>query len=104
MENLGENVNRNLKNTRYDDQIAIFGNEIQEKLNNSNIFLIGANALGCEYLKTFSLMGISTNKDNVITITDNNNIEISNLNRKFLFKEKIKEILSLLQLQMKLKI
>lgn len=44
VENLGENVNRNLKNSRYDDQIAIFGNEIQEKLNNSNIFLIGA---GC---------------------------------------------------------
>ena len=64
--------------------------EIQEKLNNSNIFLIGAGALGCEYLKTFSLMGISTNKDNVVTITDNDNIEISNLNRKFLFKKKNK--------------
>lgn len=88
VENLGENVNRNLKNSRYDDQIAIFGNEIQEKLNNSNIFLIGAGALGCEYLKTFSLMGISTNKDNVVTITDNDNIEISNLNRQFLFKKK----------------
>ena len=33
--------------------------EIQEKLNNSNIFLIGHGALGCEYLKTFSLMGIT---------------------------------------------
>ena len=88
MENLGENVNRNLKNTRYDDQIAIFGNEIQENLNNSNIFLIGADALGCEYLKTFFLMGIVTNKDNVVTITDNDNIEISNLNRQFLFKKK----------------
>jgi len=88
VENLGENVNRNLKNTRYDDQIAIFGNEIQENLNNSNIFLIGADALGCEYLKTFFLMGIVTNKDNVVTITDNDNIEISNLNRQFLFKKK----------------
>ena len=59
VENLGENVNRNLKNTRYDDQIAIFGNEIQENLNNSNIFLIGADALGCEYLKTFFFNGNS---------------------------------------------
>ena len=33
-------------------------------------------------------MGIVTNKDNVVTITDNDNIEISNLNRQFLFKKK----------------
>jgi len=38
VENLGKNVNRNLKNSRYNEQIAIFGNEIQEQLNNSNIF------------------------------------------------------------------
>ena len=73
-------------NNRYDDQTAIYGNKIQEKLNNENIFIIGAGALGCEFLKTFSLMGIATNKDKIVTITDNDNIEISNLNRQFLFK------------------
>ena len=31
-------------------------------------------------------MGIATNKDKIVTITDNDNIEISNLNRQFLFK------------------
>ena len=46
--NLGENVDRTLKNSRYDDQIAIFGNEIQQKIEESNIFMIGAGALGCE--------------------------------------------------------
>jgi len=58
--NLGESVDRTLKNSRYDDQIAIFGNEIQQKIEESNIFMIGAGALGCEFLKNFALMGMST--------------------------------------------
>ena len=86
VENLDDNIDRNLMNNRYDDQTAIYGNKIQEKLNNENIFIIGAGALGCEFLKTFALMGIATNKDKIVTITDNDNIEISNLNRQFLFK------------------
>ena len=49
-----DNIDRNLMNDRYDDQMAIYGNKIQEKLNNENIFIIGAGALGCEFLKTFS--------------------------------------------------
>ena len=42
IENLDEKIDRNLKNSRYDDQIAIFGNKIQKKIEESNIFLIGA--------------------------------------------------------------
>ena len=82
--NLPNNVNRSLLNCRYDEQIAIFGQELQEKLSNLNMFMIGAGALGCEYIKNFALMGISCNKGK-ITITDNDNISLSNLNRQFLF-------------------
>lgn len=85
---LKENIDRNLIGSRYDDQIAIFGNELQKKLNNLNIFIIGAGALGCEYLKNFSLMGVSTQKESSTIITDNDLIEISNLNRQFLFHKK----------------
>ena len=81
-------MNRNLLNSRFDDQIAIFGQEIQNKICNSNIFIIGSGALGCEYLKIFSLMGFSTKENSLVTITDNDSIEISNLNRQFLFKSK----------------
>ena len=88
VENLNENVNRELLNSRYDDQIAIYGQEIQNKLANLNIFLIGAGALGCELLKIFSLMGISTNENKRTLVTDNDHIEISNLNRQFLFRKK----------------
>ena len=88
IENLNENVNRELLNSRYDDQIAIYGQEIQNKLANLNIFLIGAGALGCELLKIFSLMGISTKENKKTLVTDNDHIEISNLNRQFLFRKK----------------
>lgn len=84
IEKLPNNVNRNLLNCRYDDQIAIFGQELQKKLENLNIFMIGAGALGCEYIKNFGLMGISC-KNGKITITDNDSISLSNLNRQFLF-------------------
>ena len=91
IENIPTNVNRNLLNCRYDDQISIFGQEIQEQLKDLNIFMIGAGALGCENIKNFGLMGISC-KNGIITITDNDNIALSNLNRQFLFhKNDVKE-------------
>ena len=94
IENISNKVNRNPLNCRYDDQIAIFGRELQEKLNNLKIFMIGAGALGCEYIKNFCLMGISSGNGK-ITITDNDNISLSNLNRQFLFHiNDIKENLS----------
>jgi len=85
--NLGDKVDRTLKNGRYDDQIAIFGNEIQNKIEDSNIFMIGAGALGCEFLKNFALMGMSTKEGKKLIVTDNDNIETSNLNRQFLFRK-----------------
>ena len=48
--------------------------------------MVGAGALGCEYIKNFSLMGISC-KNEKLTITDNDNISLSNLNRQFLFNK-----------------
>ena len=78
-------------NSRYDEQISIFGQEIQQKLENLNIFLIGAGAAGCEYLKNFAMMGVSSiknnNKGGCLTLTDFDCIEISNLNRQFLFRK-----------------
>ena len=85
--NLGDKVDRSLKGSRYDDQIAIYGNEMQKKIEDSNIFMIGAGALGCEFLKNFALMGVSISKGKEVVVTDNDNIETSNLNRQFLFRK-----------------
>ena len=89
VENINEKADRSLKGTRYDDQIAIFGNEIQKKIEQSKIFMIGAGATGCEFLKNFAMMGFCTkDKDSKFIVTDNDSIEVSNLSRQFLFRQR----------------
>ena len=72
---------------RYDDQILVYGREVQEKLSKVKTFMIGAGALGCEYVKAFALMGLGCSEEGKVTVTDNDNIEVSNLNRQFLFRK-----------------
>jgi ubiquitin-activating enzyme E1 len=91
--NKNEEVEQSFEKTRYNEQIQIFGPDVQDKLNSLNIFLIGAGAIGCEYMKNFAMMGISCNNNNklvkngCLTVTDFDKIELSNLNRQFLFRE-----------------
>mmetsp|Transcript_18112 Transcript_18112/g.27166 ORF Transcript_18112/g.27166 Transcript_18112/m.27166 type:complete len:1043 (-) Transcript_18112:182-3310(-) len=75
------------KGTRYDDYYAVFGNKVQEKIFDLNMFLIGSGAIGCEMLKNWAMMGLSTGSGK-ITITDMDSIEKSNLSRQFLFRPK----------------
>ena len=71
-------------NSRYDGQVAVFGQEYQEKLAKLKIFLVGAGAIGCEMLKNWALQGVAS--DGQIWVTDMDQIEKSNLNRQFLFR------------------
>ena len=82
-----KNADRTILNSRYDDLISIYGREFIEKLYTTNIFLVGAGAIGCEYLKLLALMGVATKNNCTVTVTDNDCIENSNLNRQFLFKK-----------------
>lgn len=75
-------------NTRYDNQIAVFGLEFQRKIANLKIFLVGSGAIGCEMLKNWALMGLGSGSEGGIIVTDNDSIEKSNLNRQFLFRPK----------------
>ena len=45
-----------MTNSRYDGQIAVFGQSFQEKIRAQSLFLVGAGAIGCEMLKNWSLM------------------------------------------------
>ena len=83
----GVNHDNLLKGSRYNDQLLIFGDESQKKLENFNIFIVGAGAVGCELLKYFAMMGIATSPNSILTVTDHDRIEKSNLNRQFLFRE-----------------
>jgi ubiquitin-activating enzyme E1 len=74
-------------NSRYDDQIAILGQGFQKALGDMKLFLVGAGALGCEFLKSFALLGIGCGGSGKVTVTDMDRIEVSNLNRQFLFRQ-----------------
>lgn len=50
--------------------------------------MIGAGAIGCELLKNYAMLGLGTGSDGEIIVTDPDVIEVSNLNRQFLFREK----------------
>lgn len=71
--------------SRYDGQVAVFGRDFQRKLGALKYFVVGAGAIGCELLKNFAMMGVSS-EGGEITITDMDLIEKSNLNRQFLFR------------------
>ena len=57
------------------------GSNLVEKIHNTKLFMIGAGAIGCELLKNFAMLGLGTGKDGLITLTDPDVIEVSNLNR-----------------------
>jgi len=72
--------------TRYDHQIAILGKDFQARAASQRVFLVGCGALGCEYLKGLAMMGVGVGIGGLITVTDMDVIETSNLSRQFLFR------------------
>jgi ubiquitin-activating enzyme E1 len=74
--------------SRYDGQVVVFGEKFQQKLEKLNAFVVGAGALGCEFLKLLAMMGVSCSKNGKLTVTDDDTIEKSNLSRQFLFRQR----------------
>ncbi|KZP02494.1 hypothetical protein FIBSPDRAFT_969925, partial [Athelia psychrophila] len=62
---------------------AILGPELFARLPQTKVLLVGAGGIGCELLKNIVLTGLGH-----ITILDLDTIDLSNLNRQFLFKKK----------------
>ena len=58
-----------------------------DALSKLNIFMIGCGALGCEISKNLGTIGACTKNNSILTITDMDTIELSNLNRQFLFRQ-----------------
>lgn len=74
-----ENFNPN--GTRDDGQIVVFGRDLVEEIKKGKVFIVGSGAIGCEHMKNFCMMGVGN-----IVNTDMDHIEMSNLNRQFLFR------------------
>ncbi|EDO38775.1 predicted protein [Nematostella vectensis] len=71
---------------RYDALRVCIGDELVRRIADLKLFMVGCGAIGCEFLKNFALLGIASGNNGLISITDNDLIEKSNLNRQFLFR------------------
>uniref|UniRef100_A0A8C3PI45 Ubiquitin-activating enzyme E1 n=1 Tax=Calidris pygmaea TaxID=425635 RepID=A0A8C3PI45_9CHAR len=74
------------RGSRYDGQIAVFGDAFQERLGSQKYFVVGAGAIGCELLKNFAMMGLAAGPGGDITVTDMDSIAPSNLHRQLLYR------------------
>ncbi|XP_054694736.1 ubiquitin-like modifier-activating enzyme 7 isoform X1 [Grus americana] len=74
------------RGSRYDGQIAVFGDAFQERLGRQKYLVVGAGAIGCELLKNFAMMGLAAGPDGDLIVTDMDTIALSNLHRQLLYR------------------
>ena len=83
-----KNINFKENNNRLDGLQVILGKKLLDKLINMKCLIVGAGAIGCELIKNFSMLNVGTGQNGSIYLTDPDIIEVSNLTRQFLFREK----------------
>ncbi len=59
----------------------IYGKEVAALVTSSKVLVVGAGGIGCELVKCLSMTGFQS-----IKVIDLDTIDVSNLNRQFLFR------------------
>jgi sulfur-carrier protein adenylyltransferase/sulfurtransferase len=69
---------------RYSRQLALpgFGADAQQKLGNARVLVIGAGGLGSATLPALAAVGVGAGEAGMITIVDDDRVELSNLHRQ----------------------
>lgn len=88
LENVWNNFKCDDQTDRYKGLRQCLGNAMVDKIQSCSLFMIGAGAIGCELLKNYAMIGLGVGSKGGIILTDPDVIEVSNLNRQFLFREK----------------
>ena len=90
-----KNINESIKEFNFKEQKnrnvglnVLLGEKITKKIEDMKLLMVGAGAIGCELLKNFAMLNIGTGENGAMYITDPDIIEVSNLTRQFLFREK----------------
>lgn len=71
---------------------GLFGDSIGQSIENANVLVVGAGGIGCEILKNLVISGFKRSFSQRgsfldIKVIDLDTIEMSNLNRQFLFRK-----------------
>ncbi|KAM0750516.1 hypothetical protein T439DRAFT_381188 [Meredithblackwellia eburnea MCA 4105] len=72
---------------RYESTKAILGEDLFEKVQSSRVLVVGAGGIGCELIKNMVMTGFGGGSKGLIEVLDLDTIDLSNLNRQFLFQK-----------------